>query len=157
MFDILMYLFENYIHNDASVFIKPNELTDELLRAGFNEDEIFKALHWLEQLAELQHSDVSPYLTSSPQQAVRIFTDNECDMLDLQCRSYFMFIERIGVINSVTREMVLDRLAALDKPFITLEDLKWVVLMVLFNVPGSEKACEQMEELIFEQPGDVLH
>ena len=48
MFEVLMYLFENYIHNDAGLFIEPNELTDELLRAGFNQAEIFKALDWLE-------------------------------------------------------------------------------------------------------------
>ena len=48
--------------------------------------------------------------------------------------------------------MVIDRLCALDKPFILLEDLKWVVLMVLFNVPGSEQAYAQMEDLIFDEP-----
>jgi len=53
--------------------------------------------------------------------------------------------------------MVIDRLCALDKPFIHLEDLKWVVLMVLFNVPGSEQAYAQMEDLIFDEPADVLH
>ncbi len=68
-----------------------------------------------------------------------------------------MFIEQIGVINTVTREMVIDRLCALDKPYISLEDLKWVVLMVLFNVPGSEQAYAQMEDLIFDEPADVLH
>ena len=40
---------------------------------------------------------------------------------------------------------------------LTLDDLKWVVLMVLFNVPGSEQAYAQMEELIFDEPAEVLH
>jgi len=157
MFEVLMYLFENYIHNDAGLFIEPNELTDELLRAGFNQAEIFKALDWLEQLAELQHSDTSPYLITDSPQTMRIFTDHECKMLDVQCRNFLMFVERIGVTNGITREMVMDRLAALDKSFIGLDDLKWVVLMVLFNVPGAEVACEQMEDFIFDQPGDLLH
>ena len=68
-----------------------------------------------------------------------------------------MFLEQIRVVNSVTREMVMDRLAALDKPYISLDDLKWVVLMVLFNVPGSEEAYEQMEDLIFDEPTELLH
>jgi len=68
-----------------------------------------------------------------------------------------MFIEQIGVINNVTREMVMDCLASLDKPNISLEDLKWVVLMILFNVPGSEEAYEQMEDLIFDEPSERLH
>lgn len=157
MFDILMYLFENYIHSEADIFAEQNELTDELLRAGFNKPEIFKALNWLEQLAELQHSDETPYLIAYPQKAIRIFTKSECDMLNVQCRGFLMFVEQIGVINSVTREMVMDRLAALDKPDISLDDLKWLVLMVLFNVPGSEEAYEQMEDLIFDEPSELLH
>ena len=152
-----MYLFENYIHSEADIFAEQNELTDELLRAGFNKPEIFKALNWLEQLAELQHSDEIPYLIAYPQQAIRVFTKSECDMLNVQCRGFLMFVEQIGVINSVTREMVMDRLAALDKPDISLDDLKWLVLMVLFNVPGSEAAYEQMEDLIFDEPSELLH
>ena len=31
-----------------------------------------------------------------------------------------------------------------------LDDLKWVVMMVLFNLPGGENACHQMEELMYE-------
>ena len=157
MFDILMYLFENYIHSEAEVFVEQNELTDELLRAGFNKPEIFKALDWLEQLADLQHSYEVPYLNAYPQHAVRIFTDSECQMLSTQCRGFLMFVEQIGVINNETREMVMDRLFALDKPYIGLDDLKWVVLMVLFNVPGSELAYSQMEDLIFDEPAEVLH
>ena len=157
MFDILMYLFENYIHSEAEIFTEENELTDELVRAGFNKSEIYKALDWLEQLADLQQSDIYPYLNAQPQHAMRIYTDSECQMLSVECRGFLMFIEQIGVINTVTREMVIDRLCALDKPFISLEDLKWVVLMVLFNVPGSEQAYAQMEDLIFDEPTDVLH
>ena len=62
---------------------------------------------------------------------------------------FLMFVEQVGVINSATREMVMDRLFALDKPIYHLMILSGVVLMVLFNVPGSEQAYAQMEELIF--------
>ena len=48
MFDVLMYLFETYIHSDADVMVEQDELTDELSRAGFDKDEIEKALNWLE-------------------------------------------------------------------------------------------------------------
>lgn len=51
----------------------------------------------------------------------------------------------------------LSGLSALDKPYIGLDDLKWVVLMVLFNVPGSEEAYGQMEDLIFDEPSELLH
>ena len=38
-----------------------------------------------------------------------------------------------------------------------LEDLKWVILMVLFNSPGCENAYQQMEELLFEVNEGMLH
>ncbi len=38
-----------------------------------------------------------------------------------------------------------------------LEDLKWVILMVLFNIPGCENAYQQMEELLFEVNEGMLH
>ena len=93
----------------------------------------------------------------SGQHAVRIFTDSECRVLDTECRGFLMFVEQTGVINSTTREMVMDRLAALDNSAITLEDLKWLILMVLFNAPDSQQAYEQMEDLIFDEPSEVLH
>ncbi|MAY60229.1 MULTISPECIES: DUF494 family protein [Pseudoalteromonas] len=157
MFDILMYLFENYVHSESDVFVEQSTLTDELLRAGFNKLEINKAIDWLDQLAALQYSNESPYLLATPQHAVRIFTDSECQVLDTECRGFLMFVEQTGVINSTTREMVMDRLAALDNSAITLEDLKWLILMVLFNAPDSQQAYEQMEDLIFDEPSEVLH
>ena len=71
MFDILMYLFENYIHSEMEVVVDHDELTDELTRAGFQHQEINKALAWLERLADLQDSQKTPYLSRAPQGAVR--------------------------------------------------------------------------------------
>jgi len=61
------------------------------------------------------------------------------------------------VLDASTREMVIDRVMEIDSNEFCLEDLKWVVLMVLFNVPGKEKAYAQMEDLLFEEPDGVLH
>lgn len=57
-------------------------------------------------------------------------------------------LEQVKVLNVETREMVIDRVMELDEPALILEDLKWVILMVLFNAPGHESAYEQMEDLI---------
>lgn len=157
MFDILMYLFENYIHSESDIYVEQNELTAELKKAGFNNDEIYKALDWLEHLADLQHSDTQPYLNANPQLSCRIYTDSECERLDVKCRGFLMFLEQNKLIDSTTREMVIDRVFALDLPVVVLEDLKWVVLMVLFNVPGKEQAYAQLEDLIFDDPAPQLH
>ena len=106
MFDILMYLFENYIHSEAEVMVDHDLLTDELTRAGFHQDEIYKALTWLEKLAELQNSDAYPYLTKVASKSVRIYTEEETQILDIECRGFLMFLEQVNVLDFTTREMV---------------------------------------------------
>ena len=157
MFDILMYLFENYIHSEAEVMVDHDQLTDELTRAGFHQDEIYKALAWLEKLAALQDNDAYPYLTRTVGKSVRIYTQEEMELLDTECRGFLMFLEQVNVLDFTTREMVIDRVMELDTQYFSMDDLKWVVLMVLFNVPGKENAYSQMEDLIFDEQEGPLH
>lgn len=158
MFDILMYLFENLVYDQSDIQTDHDELTDELIRAGFHHDEIYKALAWLEKLSELQKTSNNPYLTGlSGVPSTRIYTYKEQLKLDIQSRGFLVFLERINVLDSSTREMVIDRVMEIDSQEFCVIDLKWVVLMVLFNVPGKESAYEQMEELLFEMPDGLLH
>jgi len=55
------------------------------------------------------------------------------------------------------RELVIDRLLALEAEEIDIEQVKWVVLMVLFSQPGQEQAYQRMEDLVFESQSDALH
>ena len=157
MFDILMYLFENYIHSEAEVMVDHDVLTDELTRAGFHQDEIYKALTWLEKLAALKDCDSHAYLTRVGGKSVRIYTTEEMLLLDTECRGFLMFLEQVNVLDFSTREMVIDRVLELDTKYFSMDDLKWVVLMVLFNVPGQENAYSQMEDLLFDEQEGPLH
>ncbi|MBO1256810.1 DUF494 domain-containing protein [Alteromonas sp. 5E99-2] len=158
MFDILMYLFESLVHSESEIRVDQDELTDELIRAGFHHDEIFKALNWLEKLAALQETSTTPYLSKPITSGVhRIYTHDESLRLDVEAQGFMLFLEQAGVLDANTREMVVDRVMEIDASEFCLEDLKWVVLMVLFNVPGKENAYAQMEELLFEEPEGPLH
>jgi Smg protein len=152
-----MYLFENYIHSEAEIMVDQESLTDELTRAGFHQDEIYKALSWLEKLAALQDTDAYPYLTRVGRCSVRVYIDEEMQLLDVECRGFLLFLEQVNVLDFTTREMVIDRVMELDTKFFSIDDLKWVVLMVLFNVPGKENAYSQMEDLIFDEQEGPLH
>ena len=88
---------------------------------------------------------------------MRIYTDEESKRLDADSRGFLLFLEQIQVLNLETREMVIERIMALDTSEFDLEDLKWVVLMVLFNIPGCENAYQQMEELLFDANEGMLH
>ncbi len=157
MFDILMYLFENYIHSEAEIMVDHDVITDELTRAGFHQDEIYKALTWLEKLAALQDTDAYPYFSREATRSFRIYTEEEKQLLDVECQGFLMFLEQVNLLDFTTREMVIDRVMELDTKFFSIDDLKWVVLMVLFNVPGKESAYSQMEDLIFDEQEGPLH
>lgn len=158
MFDILMYLFETMVHSDVEIVVDHDELTDELQRAGFHLDEIYKAIQWLEKLSSLQDSEqLIINSTRSHPKSLRIYTSAEQQKLDVECRGFLMFLERASVLSETTREMVVDRVMEIDTEDFNLDDLKWVILMVLFNVPGQENAYEQMEDLLFEEHRGSIH
>ncbi|MDN3608587.1 DUF494 family protein [Vibrio ostreicida] len=158
MMDILMYLFETYIHSDAELQVNQDELEEELLRAGFHQKDIYKALVWLEELAALQQSEThSAISVCSTSTSTRIYTPRECERLSLECRGFITFLEQVNVLTTETREMVIDRVMGLETDEFELDDLKWIILMVLFNVPGNENAYTLMEELLYTKEQGILH
>ncbi|UDG79633.1 DUF494 family protein [Candidatus Steffania adelgidicola] len=157
MFDVLLYLFETYIHNEVEIRVDQDKLTDDLTRAGFQRDDIHNALNWLEKLADLQDGQGKTFSLNADPLAMRIYADAESQVLNTDCRGFLLFLEHIQVLNLETREMVIDRLMALDTAEFDLEDLKWVILMVLFNIPGCENAYRKMEDLVFEEDEQHLH
>ena len=70
---------------------------------------------------------------------------------------FLLFLEQHGVLDADQRELVLDRAMALDQDELDLDDLKWVVLMVLFNQPGSEAAYAWMETQMFADEPEPVH
>lgn len=152
--DVLMYLFETYI--DAEEEPEPDQtvLRDELARAGFAEMEIDRALNWLDGLTD-QHK-IRPHSTQTPH-GTRIYNDAEQGRLDVGCRGFITYLEQIGILSPTQREILIDRLLALDTPDIDVEQVKWVVLMVLFSQPGQEQAYARMEDLVFDDDATAIH
>ena len=74
-----------------------------------------------------------------------------------RCRGLLLALERGGILSANQREIVIDRLLALDNEELSLEQVKWVVLMVLSCQPGEEAACERMEDMVLELPAQVPH
>ena len=71
--------------------------------------------------------------------------------------AFILFLARSGGLDSHTRELVIDRVMSLDTDEIDSEQLKWVILMVLFNQPGQEQAYAWMEDLVFDGVQEHLH
>ncbi len=152
--DVLMYLFENYMNDEIEFDSDEESLRTELQAAGFHQSEISKAFDWLEGLADMQDK---PYEFPLNVHSIRVYTESECEKLDLNSRGFIQFLEQTGVLDHTTREMVIDRVMALESDEFDLDQLKWVVLMVLFNQPGQEAAYAWMEDLVFDEAVGHLH
>lgn len=157
MFDVLMYLFETYINNEVDMRFDQDKLTSDLTKIGFHREDICNAINWLETLADYQYKLSTSILTTNYPISMRIYTKKEQQCLDVKCRGLLLFLEQIQVLNLETREMVIERVMALNTYDFELEDLKWVILMVLFNIPGYKNIYQQMEVLLFELNDSLLH
>ncbi|WP_017223713.1 DUF494 family protein [Moritella dasanensis] len=158
MLDVLIYLFENfYEQNESEFLVDRDNLLDELLEAGFAEAEILKAMTWIENLVEMRDGGVQTHLQVSSVSSMRVYTDAEQFYINTECRGFLLFLEHISVLNIETREMAIARLVELENTNLDLDDIKWVILMVLFNVPDGEEAYLQMEELVHAKEHNYLH
>ena len=61
------------------------------------------------------------------------------------------------MLEPTSRELVNDRVLALESDEIDIGQLKWIILMVLFNQPGHEQAFIWMEDLVMDDGQEKLH
>jgi Smg protein len=152
--DVLHYLFEQYLGEGNEPAIDQRRLQAELHDAGFSEPDVARAFDWLQGLS----SEQEEALTTNPSAgSMRVFCDIEVERLSADVRGFIHFLGQVGALNAQCREMVIDRLMALDADDIDLEQARWVVLMVLFNQPGQEDSAAMLEELFVDESVRSIH
>jgi Smg protein len=153
--DILIYLFENYIDDEVEFEVDQERVKSELRDAGFDGIEISKAFDWLQDLATANEQTAAPIAEKVT--SVRVYAPEEEVKLDAECRGFLHFLAVIGVLDATNREVVIDRVMALGADEIDIGQLKWIVLMVLFNRPGQEQAFVWMEDLVMDEMHGCIH
>ena len=149
--DVLMYLFENIITDENPIFPENEHMFDRLEDLGFPQHDILLAFDWLEDLADihtelLSSSKSKPIISST---STRVYSELEKILLSSECISFLIHLEQSQIIHPVSREVILDRVTALDVE-LELEQLKWIIMIVMYSQPGEENAYAWMENLIFE-------
>jgi Smg protein len=145
--DILIYVFDRYMLDEVPEVPEREHLARDLERVGFAHANVERALDWLADLASERDRPpmpIGPLATG----ALRIYSDGELARLSTECRGFLVTLERLGVLSPQQREIVIDRMLALDADELDTEQLKWVVLMVLSSQPGQEQAFERLEDLV---------
>lgn len=152
MFDILVYLFENYFEVD--VYPDEGTLTRELSAAGFDHDEINQAMAWIGALEKLTQQSYLPGLADSSAQ--RFYSEAEETKIGTASRGFLLFLESSGILNPVQREWVIDRIMALNEFEVSLEQVKWTVLIVLWS-QGQASDFMFIEDLLFGDTQPTMH
>lgn len=150
MFDIFVYLFENYVHADACP--ESDQLARKLSAAGFEDDEISEALQWLNGLRYV--STDLPVILAPRVDAVRIYAPEEEAHLDVDCRGFITFLESAGVLDATMRELVIERALALTGFRLNVHRFKIIVLMIMWQREQPLDALILDELLTGEEDGD---
>lgn len=150
MFDVLVYLYENYWRPDACP--DQQQLTRKLSAVGFESDEIQEALRWLDGLASSAESCAGSAAAGS----IRVYSDSERELLGDESIGFICFLESAGVLPAPMREMVIDRASAVGSGPMDLEDLKIIVLMVFWSL-GEEPDALILDELFVAAEDRIVH
>jgi len=156
MLEVLIYLFENYIVDGVAFDPSQDDLAQELAGAGFPNEEIEKAFVWLEGLLDICENGESHSQKHAPG-SIRFYTKDESERLQNTGLSLLTKLVNVGVLDQFSREMVIDRVMALDSPGVNLDHIKWVVLMVLSNQPGFSEIADWAEVFVSEDLIPVIH
>lgn len=152
MFDVLVYLYENYYRPDACP--DADTLARKLSAAGFEGDEIDSALSWLSGLATITQTTIPVAYADS--WSFRIYVDVEYERLGAECIGFLSFLESAGVLNPLLREVVIERALATDETPVSLESLRVIVLMVFWS-QGEEPDALILEELLEDGAPRQMH
>jgi Smg protein len=155
MFDVLVYLYENYWRPDACP--EPKQLSRKLSAVGFEAEEINDALKWLDGLAHTAEGGTEALTRQQPRaDSLRIYTDHEREVLGEASIGFIAFLESAGVMGPAMREMVIDRALAVGSGRLELDDLKIIVLMVFWSL-GEEPDALVLDELFVDSEDRVIH
>lgn len=171
MFEVLVYVYENYWQGDACPELQ--RLSRKLTAAGFEAEEIQAALVWLDGLnVAAQGTQISlpartpqdaatsavPAHAIQPQSAgsLRVYSVAEQVHLGAQSLGFVSFLESSGVLPPHMREIVIDRAMAAPGDPVTLDDLKIIVLMVYWSF-GEEPDALVLDELCDDSEFRLAH
>lgn len=176
MFEVLVYVYENYWRGDACP--EQAHLERKLNAVGFEADEIQDAITWLNALnlaarstrrpaselldmalgTPLSHIPAGTPLVMAPpsSDSMRVYSSFEQDHLGAECLGFVMFLDSAGVLPAHMREVVIDRAMAVPDAPVTLDDLKIIVLMVYWSF-GEEPDALVLDELCEDTSERVAH
>lgn len=148
MFEVLVFMFENYFANHS--LPEDKQLTQELVAAGFNRTDIEGAFKWYQEMKNILETNTPRY--SHHQTATRAFTNAERKKIDVESLGFVMFLQQANVLDDVERDLIIDRAMALKQNEIKIEEMRWIAMIALWE-KGREKDYLFVEDAFFNPRG----
>lgn len=154
MLEVLIFIYQNYWDKPQTQGLKETDeaiMAFELSQAGFGHQEILHAVDWVKAL----HRSVqqTPYL--SHPDAIRIYCAQERAMISDDSLNFLALLVRSQIISAYERDVIIDRTLMLSQTQMTLEDIRWVTMMVI-----ADEARKQdylfVEDAMFNPKGLTL-
>lgn len=154
---VLIYVYDHYMLADPADVPERRHMLEDLQKRGFSVSEVVQAMEWLSALVGDQRAVPDTPDAEADGAGLRIFADGELSRLSADCRAFLMLLDRQRVLTPQQRELVIERALALDVDEVEVEQLKWVVLLVLSSQPGQELAFARFESVMSAAGGPVRH
>lgn len=152
MFEVLVFMFENYFANHT---LPDNDvMAQELHAAGFDQSDISGAFDWFHEMKSMLTQPPAVY--SHKHTGLRMFADSELKKINTESISFILFLQQANVINDVERDLIVDRAMALKQKHINIEEMRWITMIALWN-EGREKDYLFVEDALFNPHGLTLH
>lgn len=129
MFDVLVYVLEHC--HQTEVVQDAQNVARKLSEAGFDEADISTALAWLAGVAREPRAGSAG--RPCPGADSRVLAPREAAKLDAESHGFLLRLEGCGMLDPDSRERVLERIVAAPLDRLSLEQIKFVALMVLWQ------------------------
>ena len=152
MFEVLIFMFENYFSKHA--LPEKEVIAQELHAAGFEQSDVSGAVNWFHEMKLMLTQPTSVY--SHQHTGLRMFAESELKKISTESFGFIIFLQQANVINDVERDLIIDRAMALKQKQINIEEMRWITMIALWN-EGREKDYLFVEDALFNPRGLILH
>lgn len=144
MYDVLVYVYENYF--TPATCPKPEDLAMRLVAAGFEHNDIHDAMSWLHRLAVNTERQQEQELVIAAD-STRVYGSYEQYKLGLNGISFLYFMESSGALTPSMREDIINCALEAPQDTLSLSEFKILALMVMWS-QEQEVHATLLDELI---------
>ncbi|MCF6178037.1 MAG: DUF494 domain-containing protein [Geopsychrobacter sp.] len=154
----IVNLIAKYVMTAKGAQISEQELVAELISEGFDAQEINDAFSWMESTA----IDHTPLLQQncvnldSSATTFRIFSPEECRLIDTDARGFLVRLRSIGILNNEIEEELLDRIVTVAEESVSLQEIKILTALTLL-AKNSNQWQREIDCLMTEDWARIYH